>query len=588
MTESFAILVLASADVDEAAAQAAVVGAGHQLLALARSLAEAAQALVARTPGDVPCVLLVERGLVDETDRADEHAGAGAAGAGGGPWAGLAHWMEATRLPRVVLLPSDAGDEPVAPIRAGRAPACVLAARELALAVALAAWMRPRGSGVVSSDAPASVGSIGLGGRDGDLAEALRQSELRYQRLIGEAPVFIWEESVIPIDEAIEAIRAQGVTDIGAFLAQDPMRVIGMLAQNRIMSVNESALRHFGARDLTDLQEHFADIFVPDSVPSLVAGVAAYAQGVRYWEFEADYRKLSGERMTLLCRFVFPTPEMSRRVVIWCGVDVTARKRSEEEIRKLNRVLEERTVELQAINEELESFSYSVSHDLRAPLRAIDGFSKILLDKYQSGLDERGQMYLNRVRDASQRMGQLIDDLLTLSRLSSSEMKVTRCDLSALAAEVVDELRQSKLERVGPVEVVIADGLVAEADPVLLRAALENLIGNAWKFTSKTEGARIEMGVGDVAELAPASVSAAGSMSAGRAAFFVRDNGAGFDMAYAEKLFEAFQRLHTQQEFAGTGVGLATVRRIMRRHGGDIWAHGEVGRGALFAFTLDS
>lgn len=234
--------------------------------------------------------------------------------------------------------------------------------------------------------------------------------------------------------------------------------------------------------------------------------------------------------------------------------------------------LESANRELEATNRELEAFSYSVSHDLRAPLRSIDGFSQILLEDYTDVLDEEGANYLGRVRAASQRMGQLIDDLLVLSRMTRTSLRREIVDLSALAQSVADELRERDPNR--EVEFSIAGGLSGSGDARLLRVTLENLLGNAWKFTSGKEGARIEFG----------AMQREGSP--GFPAYFVRDNGAGFDMAYAGKLFGAFQRLHSPEEFEGTGIGLATVQRVIRRHGGAVWAEGEVGRGATFYFTL--
>jgi len=222
-----------------------------------------------------------------------------------------------------------------------------------------------------------------------------------------------------------------------------------------------------------------------------------------------------------------------------------------------------------AANRELESFSYSVAHDLRGPLRAIDGFSQALLEDYGARLDPEGLRYLARVREAAQRMAELIDDLLTLSRVTRSDLKRERVDISALARTLLSGFQRLEPDR--HVEVVIAPDLVAQADPQLAAIALDNLLGNAWKFTSRCTRARIEVGVTD---------------ADGECAFFVRDNGAGFDMTYRDKLFGVFQRLHTENDFPGTGVGLATVARITARHRGRIWAHGLIDEGATFYFTL--
>jgi PAS domain S-box-containing protein len=253
--------------------------------------------------------------------------------------------------------------------------------------------------------------------------------------------------------------------------------------------------------------------------------------------------------------------------------DVTDRVEAREELKRLNRDLEgrvrERTAQLEAANRELEAFAYSVSHDLRAPLRALDGFSDELLRSYADRLDDRGQHYLRRLRTGTQRMGQLIDDMLHLSRLNRGEMNLERVDLTALAHEVADELGGREPGR--RVAFTIEPGLSAVGDGSLLRAALDNLLGNAWKFTSKKPSANVSVGR---------------AVYEGVPAFVVRDDGAGFDMAHAGKLFGAFQRLHSEREFPGNGVGLATVQRVVHRHGGHIWAEGRPGEGAAFYFTL--
>jgi len=256
--------------------------------------------------------------------------------------------------------------------------------------------------------------------------------------------------------------------------------------------------------------------------------------------------------------------------------DVTEQRRVDAEIRRLatdlERRVEQRTEQLEATNRELESFAYSISHDLRAPLRALDGFSEILLQDYSGVLDEEGRGYLGRIKSAANHMAGLMDGLLQLSRLNREELVLERIDLARLARDVIDELRRQEPDR--RVDVLVESGLLAEADPKLVRVALANLIGNAWKFTSRHEEARIEVG------------SAPVSGDHGGAAFYVRDDGAGFDPRYARNLFGAFQRLHTPDQFEGTGIGLATVQRIVHRHGGTVWAEGEVEQGATFWFTL--
>ncbi len=242
--------------------------------------------------------------------------------------------------------------------------------------------------------------------------------------------------------------------------------------------------------------------------------------------------------------------------------DVTEKRKAEQEIIQ-------RSLELEAANKELETFSYSVSHDLRAPLRGIDGFSQALQEDYQQQLDSTAKDYLQRICTATRRMGALIDDLLNLARVTRAEIYRERIDLSKLAGEVAQEIQSQEPAR--SVALNIAAGLEAEGDSRLLRVALQNLIGNAWKFTSKREKAQIEFGAQGVN---------------GGKAYFVRDNGAGFEQSYASRLFGAFQRLHAASEFPGTGIGLATVQRIIRRHGGTVWAEGTVNQGATVYFTL--
>jgi signal transduction histidine kinase len=236
---------------------------------------------------------------------------------------------------------------------------------------------------------------------------------------------------------------------------------------------------------------------------------------------------------------------------------------------ELEQRVQERTSELATINQELESFSYSVSHDLRAPLRSIDGFSQALLEDYADKLDSTAQDHLQRVRRAAQHMAALIDDMLNLSRVTRSTMRSEQLDLSGVAKSIAAELQEAEPGR--RVEFVIENDLMAAGDSQLLRAAMENLLRNAWKYTSGHPYARIEFGKSD---------------QNGKCSFFVRDDGAGFDPRYSHRLFGVFQRLHTAKEFPGTGVGLATVQRIIRRHGGEIWAEGAVEKGATFYFTL--
>lgn len=249
--------------------------------------------------------------------------------------------------------------------------------------------------------------------------------------------------------------------------------------------------------------------------------------------------------------------------------DVTQRKRMEEDVQKLNEDLKQRAAQLEAANKELEAFSYSVSHDLRAPLRSIDGFSHVVLEDYGEQLPADARGYLERVRAAAQRMAILIDDLLNLSRVTRTALQPRFINLSKMAEDILYGLQESYPDR--QVSFSLMPDLMVEADPHLMNIVLENLLNNAWKFTAKRENATIEFGQKNHVK---------------ERTFYVRDNGVGFDMAYADKLFGVFQRLHSISEFPGTGVGLATVQRIISIHGGRIWAESAEGKGATFYFTL--
>lgn len=249
--------------------------------------------------------------------------------------------------------------------------------------------------------------------------------------------------------------------------------------------------------------------------------------------------------------------------------DISSRKESEQRIQQLNNSLRIRSTELEVTNKELEAFSYSVSHDLRTPLRAMDGFSRTLLDDYGDRLDDRGRDRLDRIRAAAQRMATLIDDLLKLSRVSRAELKRETVDLTQLANKVIETLRQNEPER--SLEFTVQPDLIAQGDVHLLQVVLDNLLGNAWKFTSQCPDAKIEIG---------------SKAQGDECIYFVRDNGAGFDMAYADKLFGAFQRLHDTKDFPGTGIGLATVQRVIHKHGGRIWSESIVDQGTTFYFTV--
>lgn len=337
------------------------------------------------------------------------------------------------------------------------------------------------------------------------------------------------------------------------------------------LEVNDAAITHYGYSREEFLAMTIRDIRPTEEIPALLEAISRITEQARFdgvWR----HRLKNGTEITVEV-ISHAIDFAGRQASLVLANDVTERFRMEKELVCLNAELEERvrarTVELERANRELESFSYSVSHDLRAPLRHISGFSRALLEDYSDRLDAEGLNYLNRIQGAAQRMGGFIDDMLKLANVSRSEMEFLPVNLSTMAQVVALELKQGEPAR--QVTFRIAEGVTAIGDARLLRVIMENLLGNAWKYTSRRDEAEIEFGVAE---------------GTARLTYFIRDNGVGFDMAYAGKLFQPFQRLHGLDEFEGSGIGLATVRRAIERHGGEVWAEAGVDRGATFFFTI--
>lgn len=369
----------------------------------------------------------------------------------------------------------------------------------------------------------------------------------------------------------IEAARLQAQTRLSDLVDNLPVGVFRIMGNDisHFREVNPAMVDIFAAQSADELMAQTLQTLFYEAKDWMI--YQEHIKGkFRTHVLDLHFRKLDGND------FFGSLTIAAKRVgddVVLDGIleDITERKLQSEHIQTLNEHLANRSAELEVINRELESFSYSVSHDLRAPLRAMDGFSSTLLTDYGYKLDERGRDRLLRVRSAAQKMANLIDDLLNLSRVSRTELAWEEVDLSELARNTFAELQQANPQR--QVTTDVAANLTAAGDRRLLGIVLTNLLNNAWKFTTLKSPAVIEVGRDELE---------------GEPVFFVRDNGAGFDMAYAGKLFGAFQRLHDAGEFPGTGIGLATVQRVIHKHGGRIWAESAVGAGATFYFTLKS
>jgi PAS domain S-box-containing protein len=371
--------------------------------------------------------------------------------------------------------------------------------------------------------------------------QSVRESDDRFRAMADSAPVLLW---------------MSGVDGLCNFFNQTWLRFTGRPLERELGNGWAEGVH---PEDFQRCMHVYMDAFVARH---------SFAMTYRLRNADGEYRWLLDQGRP---RF---DPDGSFLGFIGSCVDVTEERLTREALGRLNEDLEghgrRRTAQLEVANRELEAFAYSVSHDLRAPLRALGGYSQLLLEEYGERFESEAQVMLTRMRDASQRMARLIDDLLHLSRVTRMEMRREPVDLTEIAHEIFAELIQADPDR--EVVLEVAPGMTASGDPVLLRVLMDNLLRNAWKFTGKQEHPRIQVGEGRAPD--------------GRRAYFVRDNGAGFEMAYANKLFGVFQRLHSEAEFPGTGIGLATVQRIVSRHGGRVWAESAVGEGATFHFCL--
>lgn len=388
--------------------------------------------------------------------------------------------------------------------------------------------------------------------------------------LQGPKKVLAVDDSETFLQEVADALRADGYEMVLARSGEEALELLAVQPVDCILldlmmpgiGGRDTCMRIKGAPSIRDIP-----IVMLTAVEDRVAMIQGLSAGADdYIAKSSDFQLLRARVLAQIRRKQFGDENRLIREQLMRAELEALEARASKEIAETRAALVE---ELKYKNEELESFSYSVAHDLRAPLRSIDGFGLALLEDYGDKLDDDGKEYLRYVRESAQQMAELIDDILALARVTRSDFVRGKADLGTIAKEVTERLARAAPER--SVDVVVGDGLEAECDGRLVKIVLENLLGNAWKFTRNRAEAKIEIGVtGNKPKT-----------------FFVRDNGAGFDMAYASKLFRTFQRLHSNKEFEGTGIGLATVLRVIRRHGGRIWAEGEVDKGATFYFTLE-
>jgi two-component system, NtrC family, sensor kinase len=416
-------------------------------------------------------------------------------------------------------------------------------------------------SDVIIAKLKAALRSAGAQGRSHDRGTA---------SLVAPKKILAVDDSETYLQELAEALRADGYEVVLARSGEEALQLLAVQPVDCVLldllmpgiGGRETCRRLKNAPGIRDIP--IVMLTAVEDRDAMIQGLGAGADD--YIAKSSDFDLLRARVLAQIRRKQFE--DETRRI----REQLLRAELEAVEARAARAMAEERAklvAELEAKNEELESFSYSVAHDLRAPLRSIDGFGLALLEDYADKLDDDGKTYLAYVRESAQQMAQLIDDMLALSQVTRGEFERAPVDLTRIARSVGAELARAAPART--VDFIVADGLVAEGDGRLVTIAFENLLGNAWKYSGQRTRARIEVGALDVEPRT----------------FFVRDNGAGFDMAYADKLFGMFQRLHAKSEFEGTGIGLATVQRVVRRHGGKIWADAAVGQGATFYFTLD-
>lgn len=399
----------------------------------------------------------------------------------------------------------------------------------------------------------------------------IMESKISFENLFENSPVSIWEEDITDVVHRIEQLKQSGIDNFEAYFEQNPEEIIKFSEQTKVLRINKETLSLYQASNKEELFVNINKTFLPESFDVFKSEIISLANGETKFDAKTRVKTLQGKILDVIVR-MFTLIVENRQIAYVTTIDISKLSAAEAEIRKLNEELEnrvkERTAQLEAVNFDLESFAYSVSHDLRAPIRHIDAFTKIIHQSLPNQIPELDR-YFKKVYESSAKMSKMIDDILNFSRLGRKSLNKSEIDLNTLINQVIVLFAPDVENRT--IEWKIEKLPAIQGDISLLNLVFENLISNALKFTSRNEKTIIEIGRCN---------------KSNKCSFFIRDNGVGFDMKYADKLFGVFQRLHNQDDFEGTGIGLANIKQIIQKHGGSITAHAELNKGATFFINL--